>query len=101
MQAAKIRGAVISQRVSLEPCPRIFDRIQVRRIRRQKRQLDMAFQPIQILAHQFAAVRSQPIQDNQQWVLDMGLERLQEFDNLSLLDTSLVQAEQAVGAGQP
>lgn len=80
--------------------PTDFDRIQVGRIRWQECQLDKAIQPIQIFAHQSAAVCPQPIQDNQQWTLDMRLERLQELDDLLLLDTSLVQAEQAVGARQ-
>ena len=101
MQLAQIRRTVIGQRVPLEPCPQILDRIHVGRVGRQECQLDMTVQPIQILAHQFAAVRPQSIQDNQQGLLEMGLERLQEFDDLFFLDAPLVQAEQTVGARQP
>ena len=61
----------------------------------------MTVQSVQILAHQFAAVRPQPIQNNQQMLLEMRFERLQEFDDLFFLDTPFVQAEQTVGACQP
>lgn len=46
-------------------------------------------------------MRLQPIPDNQQRLLEVGFERLQEFDDLLFLDASLVQTEQAVGASQP
>src|SRR5574340_534179 len=101
VQLAQIRRAVVGQRMPLEPCPQVFDRIQVWRIGRQEGQLDMTAQPVQIFAHQFAAVRLQPVPDNQQWLFEVRLECLQEFDDLFFPDASLVQAEQAVVACQP
>src|SRR5574340_745049 len=95
VQLAQIRRAVVGQRMPLEPCPQVFDRIQVWRIGRQEGQLDMTAQPVQIFAHQFAAVRLQPVPDNQQWLFEVRLECLQEFDDLFFPDASLVQAEQA------
>ena len=101
MQFAEIRRAVIGQRMTLKPSPQILDRIQFGRVSWQECQLDMAVQSVQILAHQLAAVRLQTIPDHQQWLLEMGFERLQEFDDLFFLDASLMQSEQAVGARQP
>lgn len=101
MQFTQIRQTVIGQRVPLEPCPQILDRIHVGRVGWQECQLDMTVQPVQILAHQFAAMRSQSVQDNQQWLLEMRFERLQEFDDLFFLDAPFVQTEQTVGARQP
>ena len=45
-------------------------------------------------------MRLQAIPDDQQWPLQVGLERLEEFDDLFLLDAALVQPEQAVAARQ-
>jgi len=40
----------------------------------------------------------QPIPDDQQRLLQVRREGVEEFDNLLVLDTALVQTEQAVGA---
>src|ERR1019366_1095074 len=101
MQLGKIVGAVVGQRMTLEPSPEVFDRIEVGRVRRQEGDLDMPVDRIQILAHQSAAVSLQSIPDHQQWLTQVSLERLQELDDLFLLDTALVQPKQVIGASQP
>ena len=53
-----------------------------------------------VLAHQRTGMRLQAIPDDKQWLLQVGLERLEKFDNLFLLDAVLVQPEQAVRARQ-
>ena len=55
VQLAQIRQTVIGQRVLLEPCPQIF-------------------------AHQFAAVRSQSIQNNQHGLFEMRFECLRKVN---------------------
>jgi hypothetical protein len=101
MQFAEIVGAVVGQRVALQPGPQVFDRVHVRRVRRQKRDLDVSVQAVQVLAHQTTAVRLQTIPYHQQRLLQVGLERLEEFDDLLFLDAALVQPEQTVGAREP
>ena len=48
MQLTQIVGAVVGQSMSLEPGPQVFDGIQVRSIRRQKCDLDLSGQTVQI-----------------------------------------------------
>ena len=77
----------VGQGVALEPSPHVRHGIQVRRVGRQKCDLDVFSQAAQILPSQTTAMR---------------LERLEEFDDLFLLlDCPRVQPKQAVGAGEP
>ena len=100
VQFGEIVGAVIGQRMTLEPSPEIFDWIQIGRVRGKESDLDMPVDRIQILAHQAAAMRPQAIPDHEQRLAQVGFERLQERDDFLLLDTALVQPEQAVAARQ-
>jgi hypothetical protein len=100
MQLAQIVGTVVGQRMPFEPGPQVLHGVQVQRIGPQECDLDISGQAVQILAHQAAAVRFQAIPDDQQRLLQMGLERLEEFDDFFFLDAALVQPEQAVGAAQ-
>src|SRR5215207_7404812 len=101
VQIAEIVGTVVGQRVPLEPCPQIFDGIEVGRMRRQKGYLDVSCQPIEIVAHQAAAMRFQTIPNHQQRLLEMGLERFQKPHDFLFLDAALVQPEQTIGAREP
>ena len=98
MQLGEIVGAVVGQRMTFEPCPKVFDRIQIGRVRGQEGDLDMSVDRIQILAHQAAAMRPQTIPDHQQRLAQVRFERFQELDDFFLLDTARVQSEQTVGA---
>ena len=100
MQLGEIVGAVVGQRMAFEPRPKVFDRIQIGRVRGQKGNLDMSVDRIQILAHQEAAMRPQTIPDHKQRLAQVRFERFQELDDFFLLDTTLVQPEQAVGASE-
>jgi hypothetical protein len=46
-------------------------------------------------------MRPQAIPDDEQRLLQVGLERFEEVDDLLFLDTAFVQPEQKVGACQP
>lgn len=100
LQLAEVVGAVIDHRVSLEPSPQIFDWIEIGRIRRQEGNLYKPIQTVEVVAHVTTVVSSGTVPDHQQGLLEMGFERLQEVDQLLLLDTSLVQPEQTIGARQ-
>ena len=56
VQLAEIVGTVVGQRIALEPCPQVLDRIHVRRVWRQERDLNVPVQAVQVLAHQAAAM---------------------------------------------
>ena len=101
LQFGEVAGAVVRQRMALEPRPQIFDGVEVGRTRRQEGDLDVPLQRVEIFSNQSAAVRPQPIPDHQQRRRKMRLECFQEGDNLFLLDTALVQSEQIVVAGKP
>jgi hypothetical protein len=96
LQLAQVVGAVVGQGMAFEPRPQIFHRIEVWRVGRQKCNLDMSVQAVEIVAHDVAAVRLGPIPDHQQGLFEMSLEGFEEFDKLFLLDAALVQAKQAV-----
>ena len=98
MQLAQVVRAVVGPCVSLEPGPQVFDRIQIWGIGRKEGDLDVSVQRIQVVAHQATSMRFQSIPDHQQRLLEMGLQSLEEFDDLLLLDASLVQSKHAVGA---
>src|SRR5579859_294213 len=100
VQLGEISGAVVGQRMTFEPCPKVFDGIQIGRVRGKEGDLDIPVDRIQILAHQAAAMRPQAIPDHEQRLAQMRFERLQELDDFFFLDTALVQPEQVVGASQ-
>ena len=89
VQLAQVVGAVVGQRMAFEPGPQVLHGIHVRRVRRQKCDLDVFGQAVHILAHQTTAVCFQAVPDDQQRLLQMGLERLEEFDDLFLLEQCL------------
>ena len=91
VQFAQVAGAVVGQGMSFEPCPEVLDRIEVRRIRRQEGDLDVSVQAIEVLSHQTTAMSLQAIPDDQQRLLQVSLERFEEFDDLFLLDAAFVQ----------
>ncbi len=99
VQQAQVVVAIIGQSMLLEPGP-ILHGIHVRRARRQECHLNVSGQAVQVRAHQMTAMRLQAIPDDQQWLLQVGFERFEEFDDLFLLDAALVQPEQAVGTRQ-
>jgi hypothetical protein len=67
--------------------------------REEEKQSDCThLQRIEIVAYQAAAMRLQTVPNYQQRLLEMGFECVEKFDDLFLLDTALVQAEQTVGA---
>ena len=100
VQLAQSVGAVVGQGMTFEPGPQVLDGIHVRRVRWQEGDLNVAVQTVEVLAHQATAMRLQAISDHQQRLFQVGLERLEEFDDLFFLDAALVQTEQAVGTRQ-
>src|ERR1700740_1323392 len=82
VQLGKIARAVVGQGVSLEPRPQVLHWIEIGRVRRQERNLEVPSQTVQIVAHEAAAMRPQTIPDDQQRLLQVGLECLEEIDDL-------------------
>ena len=66
LQLVKIVGAEVRQCMPLEPGPQVFPRVQVGRIRRQERHLNMTVGAVETVAHQFRFVRLESIPNNQQ-----------------------------------
>ncbi len=100
LKLAEVVGAVIRQGMSFQPSPQVLDRVEVGCVRWQKRNQDAPAQGVQVIAYQAASVRLQTIPDYEQRLLQMRLERFEEFDDLFFLDAALVQPEQAVAARQ-
>ena len=100
IEFVEVGRTIVGQRMALQPCPQIFDRIQVGRVGRQERHLDVAVGRVQILEDEFTVVRSQPVPDNQQRLLQVRAQRLEELDVLFFLDRAFVQSKQAVPARQ-
>lgn len=98
VKLGEVVEAIVGQGIALESGPQVLHRIEIGLVRRQERDQDMSAQAVQVVAHQATAVRLQAIPDDQQRLLQMGFQRLEEFDDLFLLDAALVQPEQAVGA---
>ena len=84
----QVIGAVVGQGMSFEPGPQIFNRVEVRRISWQEFNADLPVQPVHILVHPFAVMRSQTVPDHQQGTFDLGSERFEKFDNLFFLDAA-------------
>src|SRR5689334_1616792 len=91
LQLAEIVRAEVRQRMSLEPCPEIFDRIQVRRVWRQKCNLNVAIGAVEVFADQLRFVCPEAIEDDQQRLFQMRLERLEKLDDLFFLDAAFVE----------
>src|SRR5450830_743181 len=82
LQFVEVVRTEIRQRMSLQPGPEIFDRIQVRRVRRQECDLNVAIGAVEVFANQFRLVRSESVEDYQQRLFQMCLERLEKLDDL-------------------
>lgn len=85
VEGIEVGRAEVGQCVSLEPCPQELHRIEIGRVRRQERHLDLAVGGVEILAHEPAAVRLEPVPDDQQRLLQVRSERLEELDVLLFL----------------
>ena len=99
-QFVEIVRTKICQRMSLEPGPEILHRIEVWCVRRQKRDLNVPVGAVEVFANHLRFVRPESIENDQERLFQVSLERLEEFDDLFFLDASLVETEQAVYSGQ-
>ena len=100
LQLVEIVWAKIRQGMSLEPRPKIFDWIEVRRIWRQECDLNVSIGTVEVFANQLRFVCPEAIEDYQQRLFQMSLERFEKLDDLLLLDALFVEAEQVVRSGQ-
>ncbi len=101
VQLAEGGWEIVGQGMVFEPGPQLLYWLDVGGVRGQGSNLNVPAQTVQILPNQSAAMRLQAVPDHQQWLPQMLLERLEEFDDHVFLDTALEQSEQAVGAGHP
>lgn len=83
-------GAEVRQRMTLEPRPQVFDRVQFGSIGRQEADLDMAVGGVDIVAHQSTVVTPGTVPQNQQRLAKVRFEGIEEFYNLLLFDRSFV-----------
>ena len=79
----------------------MFHRVQLRRIGRQVLGGDVTLGELDELLHQTAAVRRQPVPDDQQRLLDVACQGLQEVDDLEFPDRARVEPEVEVAEAQP
>ena len=96
--SSRLAGQKLAKRMTLEPSPEEFHWIQARRIRRQECHLDVAAGGILVLPDKSAAMRLQPVPDDQQALLEVRAQRLEELHVLLFLDAAFVQPEHALGA---
>ena len=101
LELAQVVWAEVGKCMPLEPSPEEFHRIEVGRVRRQERHLNIRTGGVQVLADEFSAMCLEPVPNDQQALLDMGVQRLEKLDVLFLLDAAVVQPEQAVRTRQP
>src|SRR5438552_3766781 len=100
LQLVEVVWTVVRQRMPLEPCPEVFDRIQIGCIGWQESDLNVTIGAVEVFADQLRFVRSESVQDDQQRLLQVRPERLEERDDFLFLDAAFVKAEQIVGSGQ-
>ena len=95
LQLGDIVRAEVRQRMTFEPSPQIFDRIQIGSVGRQERYLNMPICTVQVIPYQFRPVRLETIPDNQKRLLEVSFERLEEFDGLFFFDAAFVKSKHA------
>ena len=64
LQLVEVARTEVRQCVSLEPGPKIFDRVQIGRIRWQESNLNVAVGTVEIFARQLRFVRPESVQDD-------------------------------------
>src|SRR5450759_2564228 len=79
LQLGEVAWVEIRQRITFEPSPQIFDRIEIGRIQRQKIDLDMTIGAVQVIPYQFRPVRLEAIPDNQGPLLAVRFSLIQEW----------------------
>jgi len=94
LQLGEIVREEIRQCITLEPSPQTFHWFEIGRIRRQECQLEMSILSVQMVTHQFAAMRHQSIQNSQRRLLELRLEFLEKLDDLFLLDATIEETKQ-------
>lgn len=81
-QIPEIAGADVRQFVLLQIGPDILDRIQFRRVGRQPVNLDSAFERVEIVPDQLAAMRGQAIPNDREFAGDGAQQVGQEDDDV-------------------
>ena len=74
LQLVEVVGAEIGNRVTFEPCPQILDGIEFWTVRRQKGDLKMALERVQVLPDNCRVVGPGTVPDDQQRLLQMRFE---------------------------
>ena len=69
----KIRGTQIGKLMLLEIAPDVFGGVELGRVAGQRLDLNRSVELLQVVTYQAAAVRRQPIPDDQQLALDLPL----------------------------
>lgn len=98
---AKSFAPEVGQLMLLAVTPDVFDRIEFRRVGRQKLQSDLPCLGEDVVTHQPAAMDWQPIPDDGQSASDVSLQVLEELDHLWSLDAPGEKAEVKVPNRNP
>lgn len=95
LQVCQVLGTPIGQLVMLQVSPDVLGRIQLRGVRRQRRDLHSTIERIQVFAYQRAAMDRRSIPDDQQGLTDLQPQGVQELDNLRPLDGAQIPSSSA------
>jgi hypothetical protein len=76
--------------VLLEITPDVFGRIELGRVRRKLRHIQLPLQPLQVIANLATAMDHSSVTNDQQFSRQMLLEMLQEIDHLRTSDRSRI-----------
>ncbi|KQB56459.1 hypothetical protein AE621_26030 [Acidovorax sp. SD340] len=95
VELVEVGRAEVGQGMPLEQGSQELHGIEIRRVRRKERHLDITTYAVQMAAHELAAMRLQTVPDDQQRPLQVRPQRLEELDMLLVLDRALVQPGQA------
>src|SRR3974377_200186 len=75
VEFVEVGGTEVGQGMALEPGPQELHRIEVGRVRREERHLDLPAGGVEVLAHKLAAMGLQTVPDDQQRPLQVGTQR--------------------------
>lgn len=101
VQFGQALGTIVRQGMALEPCPDVLHRIELRSVRGQAFDHDLAARGIDIVAHHAAAVSLGAVPQDEQRSSKVTLQCVKEFHDALLVDRAVVEAKAESRAMQP
>ena len=84
-------GTEVGKRVTLEPSPKEFDRVEIGRIARQEVKVNATGGGGYVVAHQMAAMGLEAVPEDEQRLPEMNEQRFQELHHLFFGDGSIAE----------